>query len=118
MGEQKREPVGVEVAIAVPRDESPESIKSHRIDLLFSSEQISRRVLELGRAISLDYPSHDEPVLLVCVLKGAALFLADLVRAMDRPVEFDFVAVSSYGGATTSSGEVRVRKDLDAAVAG
>ena len=54
----------------------------------------------------------------VGVLKGATLFLADLVRAIDRPVEFDFVAVSSYGSATKTSGEVRVLKDLDAAVSG
>ncbi len=59
-----------------------------------------------------------EPLLLVGVLKGATLFLADLVRAIDRLVEFDFVAVSSYGAATRSSGEVRVLKDLEAAVSG
>jgi len=91
---------------------------SHRVEPLFSATEISERVVELGRSISRDYPSKEEPLLLVGVLKGATLFLADLIRAIDRPVEFDFVAVSSYGAETKSSGEVRVLKDLEAAVAG
>ena len=90
----------------------------HRIDVMISAEQIQRRVRELGEAIRRDYPDPTEPLLLVGVLKGATLFLADLVRCIDRPVEFDFVAISSYGAATHTSGEVRILKDLDASVAG
>jgi hypoxanthine phosphoribosyltransferase len=85
---------------------------------LISESEVQRRVGELGAAIDSDYPNHDEPLLLVCVLKGAALFLADIVRRISRPVEIDFVAISSYGAATRSSGEVRILKDLDAAVSG
>jgi hypoxanthine phosphoribosyltransferase len=85
---------------------------------LISEADVQRRVGELGAAISDDYPNHDEPLLLVGVLKGATLFLADIVRKIARPVEIDFVAISSYGAATRSSGEVRILKDLDAAVSG
>lgn len=91
---------------------------NHCIDVLLTEAQIAARVRELGAAITQDYPDPREPLLLVGVLKGAALFLADLVRAINRPVEFDFVAVSSYGAATRTSGEVRLLKDLEAAVAG
>ena len=87
-------------------------------EILLTEEQIQSRVKELAEAINRDFPNHEEPLLLVGVLKGATLFLADLVRQIERPVEFDFVAISSYGAATKSSGEVRILKDLDAAVAG
>src|SRR5579863_9513662 len=93
-------------------------MKPHRVEPFISAAEVSQRVLELGKSISQDYPSKGEPLLLVGVLKGAALFLADLVRAIDRPVEYDFVAVSSYGSGTKNTGEVRVLKDLDASVAG
>ncbi len=76
------------------------------------------RVAELGAQITNDFPDHNQTLLLVGVLKGATLFLADLVRAVDRPLEFDFVAIASYGGATRSSGEVRLLKDLESAVNG
>ena len=95
-----------------------EALPSHCIDVMISEEQIGRRVRELGEEIRRDYPDPSEPLLLVGVLKGAALFLADLIRSIDRPVEFDFVAISSYGAATQTSGEVRILKDLDASVAG
>jgi len=72
----------------------------------------------MGEDIARDFPDPTEPLLLIGVLKGAALFLADLVRSIHRPLEFDFVAISSYGAATHTSGEVRILKDLDAAVAG
>lgn len=87
-------------------------------ETLFSSEDIQRRVCEIGEAITRDYSDLEEPLLLVGVLKGATLFLSDLVRCIDRPMEFDFVALSSYGAATRTSGEVRVLKDLEAPVAG
>jgi hypoxanthine phosphoribosyltransferase len=93
-------------------------LPSHRIEVMISEDQIQGRVRELGEAIGRDFPDPTEPLLLVGVLKGAALFLADLIRCIDRPVEFDFVAISSYGAATQTSGEVRILKDLDASVAG
>ena len=95
-----------------------EPLPPHSVALLFSAETVKLRVLELGAAIALDHPDPTEPLLLVGVLKGSALFLADLVRAVDRPLEFDFVAIASYGAATHSSGEVRVLKDLETAVSG
>jgi hypoxanthine phosphoribosyltransferase len=75
-------------------------------------EEIAGRVVELGKQISEDYA--DEPPLLVCVLKGAFIFLADLVRQISLPIEVDFMAVSSYGASTKSSGVVRIVKDLEA----
>ncbi len=78
---------------------------------LISATQLSERVEQLGKEISADYA--DDPPLLVCVLKGAFIFLSDLARAIDLPVDFDFMAVSSYGSATRSSGVVRIVKDLD-----
>ena len=97
---------------------SSETLPGHTLQEMLTESEIQARVRELGQAITRDYPDPTQSLLLVGVLKGATLFLSDLVRAIDRPVEFDFVAVSSYGAATKSSGEVRVLKDLDAAVAG
>jgi len=78
---------------------------------LVTEERIRQRVRELGAEISADYAG--ESPLLVGVLRGAYMFMADLSRAIDLPVEIDFMAVSSYGNATTSSGVVRILKDLD-----
>ncbi|MCS7310633.1 MAG: hypoxanthine phosphoribosyltransferase [Armatimonadota bacterium] len=83
----------------------------HRIELLISQEQIAQRVVELGEQIRKDY--GDQNILLVGVLKGAAVFLADLLRAISGDVDYDFVAISSYGNGTRSSGVVRILKDLD-----
>lgn len=103
-----------------PKPSAPASqaLPSHTIDVMISEDQIRRRVEELAKDIERDYPDPTEPLLLVGVLKGATLFIADLVRSIYRPVEFDFVAISSYGAATQTSGEVRILKDLDASVAG
>lgn len=79
--------------------------------VLLSEDQIRTRVAELGARISKDY--GDQEVLLVGVLKGAVIFIADLARAMTCPVNLDFMAVSSYGSATKTSGVVRILKDLD-----
>lgn len=79
--------------------------------VVVSEADLRRRVAELGAQITADY--HNRPPLLVGVLKGACVFLADLARAIDLPVEFDFMAVSSYGSATRTSGVVRIVKDLD-----
>jgi len=80
--------------------------------ILVGDEELQRRVAELGKEVAVDYA--DRPPLLVGVLKGAFMFMSDLARAIDLPVELDFMAVSSYGSATTTSGVVRIIKDLDA----
>ncbi len=85
-------------------------------EVLVTAEQINDRVQELGRQISQDLGGKTP--LLVGVLKGSVIFVADLMRAIQGPVEIDFMAVSSYGNATGSSGVVRIVKDLDAPVAG
>lgn len=79
--------------------------------VVVDEETIYRRVRELGEEISRDYDG--EAVLLIAVLRGASLFVADLARSMSVPVEIDFMAVSSYGSSTKSSGVVRILKDLD-----
>lgn len=83
---------------------------------LLSAEQIAARVRELGAEISRDLAG--QTVLVVGVLKGAFVFCADLVRCLTVPAEVDFMAVSSYGSATESSGVIRILKDLDASVTG
>jgi hypoxanthine phosphoribosyltransferase len=80
--------------------------------VVVSEEQLQNRIRELGKEIAADYDGR--PPLLVGVLKGAFVFMADLARAIDLPIEFDFMAVASYGAATKSSGVVRIVKDLDA----
>jgi hypoxanthine phosphoribosyltransferase len=74
-------------------------------------DALQSRIAALAQEIRQDVPQED--LHLICVLKGAVMFLADLVRSMDGRVSFDFMALSSYGGGTTSSGEVRLIKDLD-----
>ncbi len=84
--------------------------------VIMTEDDIQQRVRELGAQISADY--GDEGVLLVAVLRGAALFVADLARSITCPVELDFMAVSSYGSSTKSSGVVRILKDLDEDIEG
>jgi hypoxanthine phosphoribosyltransferase len=85
-------------------------------EVLVSSEDLERRVRELGAEISRDYDGRD--LVMIGVLKGAVLFLADLMRELTVPCEVDFMAVSSYGSATDSSGVVRILKDLDTSISG
>jgi len=85
-------------------------------EILVHADDLQRRVQELGEAITRDYEERD--LLLICVLKGAVLFLSDLMRHIDVPCEVDFMAVASYGSATASSGVVRILKDLDASIEG
>jgi hypoxanthine phosphoribosyltransferase len=73
--------------------------------------ELQQRIRELGKDLTSDYAAN--PPLLVGILKGAFMFMADLARSIDLPVEFDFMAVSSYGSATRTSGVVRIMKDLD-----
>jgi hypoxanthine phosphoribosyltransferase len=85
-------------------------------EVVLTEEQVRERVRELGAEISRDYAGRS--VLLIAVLRGAALFMADLAREITVPVELDFMAVSSYGSATKSSGVVRILKDLDETIEG
>ena len=84
--------------------------------VLIDQDELSARISALGHEIRADYPGA--PLHFVCVLKGAFLFLGDLIRSMDGQVSIDFMACSSYGAATSSSGEVRLSKDLDASIEG
>lgn len=84
---------------------------------LISEQQIAERIKELGRQIRQDLGPDSKP-LFVGVLQGAAVFLADLIRAIDGELDYDFVSISSYGTATRSSGVVRIMKDLDQNVVG
>ena len=86
------------------------------IRVLISEDKIRERVGELGRQIRADY--GDGPIYLVAILKGACIFLSDLARAIPGPVRFDFMGISSYGRGKTSSGEVKVTKDLDLSLEG
>jgi hypoxanthine phosphoribosyltransferase len=87
------------------------------MQVLLSTEQIQKRIQEMAREIGRDYPPNEE-IHLVCVLKGGFVFLSDLVRALDVRVTLDFIALSSYGKGTKSSGEVRLLKDVDHALEG
>jgi hypoxanthine phosphoribosyltransferase len=79
--------------------------------ILFSEEQVANRIKELGEAITKDYAGKE--ILMIGVLRGAVIFMADLARSIKLPVAIDFMAVSSYGASTSSSGVVRILKDLD-----
>jgi hypoxanthine phosphoribosyltransferase len=87
-----------------------------KLRVLLREEQIQQRIRELGEQIDKDYP--DGHLHLVGILKGAYMFLADLARAIRRDVRIDFMGISSYGKSRTSSGEVKVTKDLDITVEG
>jgi hypoxanthine phosphoribosyltransferase len=89
---------------------------NEKLRVLISSEKIQARIRELGEQISKDYPTGN--LHLICILKGACFFLTDLARAMKRDVSVDFMGISTYGKGKTSSGEVRVTKDLDISLEG
>jgi hypoxanthine phosphoribosyltransferase len=84
--------------------------------VLISAGKIAERVRELGSQIDADYP--DGPIVLIGILKGAIMFHADLARAITRPVRLDFIGISSYGKGKTTSGEVRLTRDLDTSIEG
>lgn len=86
-------------------------------EILFTEQHLKQRVAELGAAISRDYAGR-EPVLLVSVLRGSYIFMADLSRAIDIPVQIDFMSVSSYGKGTSTSGQVEIKKDLSDSIEG
>jgi hypoxanthine phosphoribosyltransferase len=85
-------------------------------EVLITSEQIQEKIAHLAKQITDDYRNRD--LLLVGVLKGAFVFMSDLARHIELPLEFDFMAVSSYGSSTKSSGVVRILKDLDYEITG
>src|ERR671914_2661552 len=84
--------------------------------ILVQPDDLAHRVRELGQEVSADYEGRD--LLMIGVLKGAVFFLSDLMRHVEVPCEVDFMAVSSYGSSTQTSGVVRILKDLDAAIEG
>ncbi len=94
----------------------PSSVNGDLSRVLYTQDQIASRLAELSRQIERDYDGHD--LLLVGVLRGAVMVMADLARSLRRHVEMDWMAVSSYGVGTTSSGVVRILKDLDTDLSG
>ena len=84
--------------------------------VFLTADQIRKRVREMGHQITADYP--DGPIYLIAILKGAFVFLADLSRAIQTPTRIEFIGISSYGENKTTSGQVRVTKDLDVSIEG
>ena len=84
--------------------------------VFLTSEQIQNRVREMGQQISADFP--EGPIYLIAILKGAFMFLADLSRAIKTPSRVEFIGISSYGRGKTTSGQVKVTKDLDVSIEG
>ncbi len=91
--------------------------KIERVEVFLSAQKLDARVAELGREIEA-LPPTEQPLVVICVLKGSILFFADLVRNLQRPVHLVFLGVSSYAGATESSGAVRLTHDLTLDIAG
>src|SRR5579872_6302229 len=84
--------------------------------VFLTAEQIQKRVREMGAQISADYP--EGPIYLIAILKGAFVFMADLARAIKTPARIEFIGISSYGRGKSSSGQVKVTKDLDVSIEG
>ena len=85
--------------------------------LIFDEQALQQRIKELWVAITSAYPAG-EPIVLICILRGAVVFLADLMRHINLPLEIDFMALSSYGNSTVSSGVVNIQKDISQAIQG
>ena len=98
------------------KNKSNSSPAAEKVRPLIEGAEIQKKIREMGKQIRADFP--DQPLLLVGVLKGAVLFLADLARQIPGEVTFDFIAVSSYGKDTKSSGQVKLNKDLDSSIEG
>lgn len=99
---------------AVPANRYGDDVEA----ILVGEEELQNRVQELADMVSEKYADAEQDLLLVCVLKGAAFFLTDFARKLSIPSELEFMAVSSYGASTSSSGVVRILKDLDRDIAG
>jgi hypoxanthine phosphoribosyltransferase len=90
---------------------------SAKLRVLISAEQVRSRIHQLGAQIAAEYPAG-APIYLVCILKGAFIFAADLARAIPRPVRIEFIGISSYGVGKSTSGQVKLTKDLDSSIEG
>ncbi|MBU3847209.1 MAG: hypoxanthine phosphoribosyltransferase [Candidatus Acinetobacter avistercoris] len=88
------------------------------MNVMISAEEIHAKVLELGKKIDAHYSTSDKELVLIGLLRGSVIFMADLCRAISKPHELDFMTVSSYGGGTTSSRDVKILKDLDGEIRG
>lgn len=88
------------------------------LNVMISSEEIAQKVSELGKQITAHYTNSDKELILIGLLRGSVIFMADLCRAIDKPHEFDFMTASSYAKGTVSSGDVKILKDLDGDIRG
>ena len=106
--------------VALRRSEKVKPVHNDVSEILFSEQDLANRVSEIGAAITRDYRdiAGDQGIVVVCVLRGAAMYTCDLIRAIDMPLEVDFMAVSSYGSGVKSSGVVRILKDLSSNIQG
>ena len=102
--------------MATPSAHMSSEFSNPNLEVLFSQERIQERIKELGAEITRDYAGRNP--LLIGVLKGACFFLSDLLRNIDTPLSIEFMAISSYGSSTRTSGEVRIMKDLDVPIEG
>ncbi len=102
--------------MATPSAHMSSEFSNPNLEVLFSQEQIQERIKELGAEITRDYAGRNP--LLIGVLKGACFFLSDLLRNIDTRLGIEFMAISSYGSSTRTSGEVRIMKDLDVPIEG
>ncbi len=91
-------------------------MEKHHVEELISEEDVVNRIREMGAQITKDY--EGKTVHMICVLKGGSFFMCELAKRIDLPVSLDFMSVSSYGGGTSSSGVVRIVKDLDESIEG
>ncbi|WP_255324979.1 phosphoribosyltransferase, partial [Acinetobacter baumannii] len=88
------------------------------MSIMISTEEIQAKVKELGEQINSHYANSDKELVLIGLLRGSVIFMADLCRTITKPHELDFMTVSSYGGGTTSSRDVKILKDLDGEIRG
>ena len=102
--------------MATPSAHMSSEFSNPNLEVLFSQKQIHDRIKELGAEITRDYAGRNP--LLIGVLKGACFFLSDLLRSIDTRLSIEFMAISSYGSSTRTSGEVRIMKDLDVPIEG
>jgi len=102
--------------LATSSAQIPSEFSNPNLEVLLSEQQIQSRIKELGAEITCDYAGRNP--LLIGVLKGACFFMSDLLRAIDTRLGIEFIAISSYGSSTRTSGEVRILKDLDVPVEG
>lgn len=102
--------------MATPTAHMSSEFSNPNLETLFSEQQIQERIKELGAQITREYAGLNP--LLIGVLKGACFFLSDLLRAIDTKLSIEFMAISSYGSSTRTSGEVRIMKDLDVPIEG